>query len=176
MQIKTFSQRLCSAKYDWDDLITNDYLEEWNELVKFLSAIEFISVPRLYCYYNTNDPVVTIELHGFCDASMKAYRCCVYLPFVHGSKFVKVVLVTSKSWVAPLRKQSIPKLELLSCKLLVRLINTLKKEFKNFYDILNFYLWTDSSVPYSWIANTSNVFPEFIQNRVKEMRTLVVLN
>ena len=119
VQMKTFFQMLCSGKYDWDNLITNDYLEEWNELVKSLSTIEFISVPRLYCYHNTNDPVVTIELHGFCDASMKACMCCVYLRFIHRSKFVKVVLVTSKSRIAPLRKQSIPKLELLSCLLLV---------------------------------------------------------
>ena len=127
--MKTFYQRLCSAKYGWDDLITNYYLEEWNELVKSLSPIEFISVPRLYSYCNTNDPIVTIELHGFCDASMKAYGCCVYLPFAYWSKFVKVVLVTSKSRIAPIRKQSISKLELLSCLFLLRLINTLKKEF-----------------------------------------------
>ena len=59
-------------KYDWDDLRTNAYLEEWNELVKSLRATEFINVPTFYCYYNTNDLVVAIELHGFCDASMKA--------------------------------------------------------------------------------------------------------
>ena len=47
VQMKTFFQKSCSAKYDWDDLITNDYLEEWDELVKSLSTIEFISVPRL---------------------------------------------------------------------------------------------------------------------------------
>ena len=140
VQMKTFFQKLCSAKYDWNDLITNDYLEELNELVKSLSAIEFINVPRLYCYHNTNDLAVTIELHGFCDASMKAYVCCVYLRFVHSSKFVKVVLVTSKSRIAPLHKQSIPKLELLSCLLLVRLIKTLKKKFEHFYNILNFCL------------------------------------
>ena len=146
VQMKTFSQKLCSVKYDWDDLTTNYYLKEWNELVKSLSTTEFVSVPRLYCYHNTNDPVVTTELHGFCDTSIKAYSCCVYLRFVHSSKFVKVVLVTSKSWIAPLHKQSIPKLDLLSCLFLVCVINTLKKEFKHFYDILNFYLWTDSSV------------------------------
>ena len=163
VQMKTFFQRLYSAKYGWDDLITNDYLEEWNELVKFLSAIEFIRVPRLYCCYHTNDPTVTIELHGFCDASIKACGCCVYLRFAHRSKFVKVVLVTSKSRIAPLHKQSIPKLELLSCLLLTHLINTLKKQFKIFYDILNFYLWTDSSVAHSCIVNTSKVFPVFIK-------------
>ena len=80
VQMKTFFQRLCSAKYGWDDLITNDYLEEWNELVKSLSAIEFISVPRLYCYYDTNDLVFTIELHGFCDASRKHTGVvCIYV-------------------------------------------------------------------------------------------------
>ena len=105
------------------------------DLVKSLSAIEFISVPRIYCYYNTNDPVVMIELHEFCDASMKANRCRVYLRFVHGLKFVKVVLVTFKSQTAPLHQQSIPKLELLSCLLLVRPITTLNKGFKIFYDI-----------------------------------------
>ena len=138
--MKTFSQRLCSAEYDWNDLITNDCLEEWNESVKSLIAIKFISVPKLYCYYNTNDPVVTIELHGFCDASMKAYGCCVYLRFAHRSKFVEVVLVTFKSRIAPLHKQSIPKLELSSCWLLVRLIDTWKKEFKNFYDVYRPFL------------------------------------
>ena len=104
---------------------------------------------------------------------MKAYGCWMYLRFVHRSKFVKMVLVTSKSRIASLRKQSIPKLKLLSCLLLVSLINTLKKKFNNFYDILNFYLWTDSFVAYSWIVNTSKVFPLFIQNKVKEIRNLV---
>ena len=91
---------------------------------------------------------------------MKAYGCCVYLCFVRRSKFVKVVLVTSESRITPYRKQSISKLELLSFLLLVRLINTLKKEF------------IDSSVAYSWIVNTSKVFPVFIQNRVKEIWNL----
>ena len=87
--MKTFFQKLYLAKYDWDDMIANDYLEEWNELVKSLSAIEIISIRRLCCYHNANDPVVTMELHGFCDASMKAYGFCVYLCFVHRSSLLK---------------------------------------------------------------------------------------
>ena len=84
-----------------------------------------------------------------------------------------MVLVTSKSRIAPLLKQSIPKLKFLSCLLLVCLIKTLKKKFNNFYDILNFNSWTDFSVAYSWIVSTSKVFPVFIQNKVKEVRNLV---
>ena len=109
----------------------------------------------------------------FCDASMKIYGCWMYLRFVHRSKFIKMVLVTSKSRIAPLLKQSIPKLKFLSCLLLVCLIKTLKKKFNNFYDILNFNSWTDFSVAYSWIVSTNKVFPVFIQNKVKEVRNLV---
>ena len=133
MQIKTFFRKLFSAKNDRDELITNDCLEEWNEFVKSFSTIEFISVSRLYCYHNTNYPVFTIKLHGFSDASMKACGCCVYLRFVHRSKYVKAVLVTSKSRVAHLCKQSIPKVDLLPCMLLVFLFNTLKKEFLRYF-------------------------------------------
>ena len=46
MQIKTFFQKLSSTKTDWDDLTNNDRLEEWNELVKSLSTIEFIGVSQ----------------------------------------------------------------------------------------------------------------------------------
>lgn len=101
-------------------------------VIKSLYTIEFISVPRPYYYHSTNDPVVMTELHGFCDVSIKANRCCVYLRFAHRTKFVKVVFVTSKPWIVPLYKQSIRKLELLSFLLLVCLINTLKNEFKSF--------------------------------------------
>ena len=98
---------------------------------------------------------------------MKAYGCCVYLCLVHRSKFVKVVLVTSKSRITPYRKQSISKLELLSFLLLVRLINTLKKEF------------IDSSVAYSWIVNTIRFFQCSFKTGSKKFEiwlTLFVLN
>ena len=80
VQMKTFFQKLCSAKYDWDDLIAKDYLEEWNELVKSLSAIEFISVPRLCCSHN---PIVSIELHGFCvNESIRVFCVFTFCPQV----------------------------------------------------------------------------------------------
>ena len=46
MQMKTFFQTLSSTKTDWDDLANYDCLEEWNELVKSISTIEFIGVSQ----------------------------------------------------------------------------------------------------------------------------------
>ena len=41
---------------------------------------------------------------------------------------------------------------------------------------MNFYLWTESSVAYSWIVNTDKVFSVFLQNRVKEILILINFN
>ena len=53
------------------------------------------------------------ELHGFSDASHKAYAAVVYLRSEHANGDIEVNLVASKSRVAPMKRQSIPLLELL---------------------------------------------------------------
>ena len=56
------------------------------------------------CKYST-------ELHVFADASESGYGVCIYLRFVNNYK-VEYKLVTSRSRVAPIKKVTIPKLEL----------------------------------------------------------------
>lgn len=65
------------------------------------------------------------SLQGFCDASRRAYAAVVYLQ-------VETVVGTftrflcAKTRVAPLKKLTIPRLELLSALLLARLISTIR--------------------------------------------------
>ena len=56
----------------------------------------------------TDSVAVSVTVHGFCDASNKAYAAVVY--FVWDDQ---VQLVAAKSRVAPVANQSIPRLELL---------------------------------------------------------------
>ena len=53
------------------------------------------------------------ELHGFSDASKIAYAAVIYMRSLYESGNVEVKLVASKSKVAPLKGQTIPRLELL---------------------------------------------------------------
>jgi hypothetical protein len=55
------------------------------------------------------EEVTSYSLHGFCDASVKAYAAVIYLKMktLHG---VYERFVTSKSRVSPLERQSIPRL------------------------------------------------------------------
>ena len=63
-----------------------------------------------------------VEIHGFRDSSKKGYGACVFVRVVceHG---LTVKLWTSKSRLAPVKEISIPRLELLACFLLSKLIN-----------------------------------------------------
>ena len=61
--------------------------------------------------------VENFQLHGFGDASPKGYGACIFLraEMIDGS--VVISLVIAKAKIAPLKKLTIPRLELLSCLL-----------------------------------------------------------
>ena len=52
--------------------------------------------------------VNTVELHGFSDASEQAYAAVVYLRAMYNDHHTSVTLVTSKSKVAPIKRESLP--------------------------------------------------------------------
>ena len=72
------------------------------------------------------EEVLDCYLHGFGDASNKAYCAEVY--FVYSTQDgVYVRLLTSRSRVAPLKTLTIPRLELMSARILAQLMDTVKK-------------------------------------------------
>ena len=84
------------------------------------------------------DYIVSYELHGFSDASEKAYGCCLYLKCVTKNNFISTSLVASKSRVAPYKnKITIPRLELLGKLILSRLILTVLYGAPKCFLILN---------------------------------------
>ena len=52
------------------------------------------------------------QLHGFTDASTSAYGGVVYLRTLYSDASLTVTIVASKTKVAPLKKLTVPKLEL----------------------------------------------------------------
>ncbi|XP_052857991.1 uncharacterized protein LOC128265818 [Drosophila gunungcola] len=66
-----------------------------------------------------------IELHGFSDASIKAYSAVVYSRLVRANGTVSVSLIAGKTRVAPLKQQLLPRLKLCGALLLSRLISSI---------------------------------------------------
>ena len=90
------------------------------------------------------DKVKSVQLHCFADASEKAYGAVVYIRVEYEAR-VECQVVFSKTRVAPLAKQTIPRLELLSNLTAARLLNSVSQAL-DVVRIENFFSWTDFAV------------------------------
>jgi hypothetical protein len=70
-----------------------------------------------------------MQLHGFSDASEDAYSAVVYILSQDECGKVVVSLVIAKSRVSPIKRFSIPRLELCGAQLLSQLLHHLKSLF-----------------------------------------------
>ncbi|XP_062556585.1 uncharacterized protein LOC134221410 [Armigeres subalbatus] len=133
VQAKIFLQELWKQDCGWDDPLNPQLQDQWREYRRNLVGLVDIAVPR---WVGTSCNNELVELHGFCDASMKAYGACIYIRTVEADGSVQVHLLTSKSRVAPLenlkknkKSLSIPRLELSSALLLTHLYEKVVKIF-----------------------------------------------
>ena len=126
---------------------------------------------RIYCIQTIEDNIVSVQVHGFCDGSERAYGCCVYLRILFRSSFVKVVLVSAKSGVSPLRKVTIPRLELLGNFLLPRLISSAINNL-----LIKFLLGRIPVMLMHGYRMLTKVYKSFIQTRVQLVRGLLSIS
>lgn len=67
-------------------------------------------------------------VHHFCDASEKSYGVVSYLRMVDKEKRVHCSFVNGKERVAPMKQQTIPRLELCAAVLAAKVDKCLRKE------------------------------------------------
>ena len=126
-----------------------------------------IKLPR--CYFHISGKSTRYVLYGFCDASAAAYAAVVYLCVDSDS----TCFVVSKTRVSPLSQQTIPRLELLSCLLLARLLSHTFEVLREVIDVHIGSCFTDSTVALFWIKGEGKQWKQFVSNRVVEIRQLI---
>ncbi|UYV73935.1 hypothetical protein LAZ67_11001507 [Cordylochernes scorpioides] len=109
-----------------------------------------------------------VKLHGFGDASEDAYAAAVYIR-IPTDDGVSVTLLASKTKLAPMRKMSIPRLELCAALLLTRLVKYIMEELS--IKMESAACWSDSTIVLSWLRIMSGNLPTFIGNRVAEIQS-----
>ena len=168
IKILLHRKELCTEKVEWDDELDGDLLLNWNAILRKLDDLDNVRIPQC-CISSTLTPT-EIELHGYSDASKAAFAVVVYCRTVYENGHVEVRLVASKSKVAPLKKQTIPRLELLGATILARLINTLRNCLSSVQGI-EIFIWTDSRAVLCWITN-DKPWKQYVQQRLQEIRRL----
>ena len=144
---------------------------EWNKLVVRLQNSQPLLLERCY-FKEPRDEIICCNLHGFCEAFLKAYGAVVYL-LVHTTSCTYVKFVASKTRVAPLSSQTIPRLELLGAVIPARLVTAVEGALKYEVPIKKITCWSDSEVALCWIRGVDKEWKQFVQNRVSEIRRLL---
>jgi len=141
---KIIMQELWKLKSEWDALLPEDLYNRWVSHCKDLDVLKRFKIDRCISapHFTSHDSPCEYELHGFSDASQLAYSACVYLRTIsNGQSAVK--LVAAKTKVAPIKPETIPRLELCGAKLLSKLIQTITSSLK--LDFRSIRCWTDNT-------------------------------
>ena len=166
LQTNLLFKNICETKSDWDDdLVEPPLCSKWKNFVNSLKSLTF-SMPR--CVFYSEDFVNFIELHGFADSSNQAYLAVIYARLIT-KKEIKVKLLTSKTCVAPAKPLTIPRLELLSCLLLSKLIKTIYESNRHEITIARTTCCTDSKIAFYWITQKYKDWKPWFQNRVNRI-------
>lgn len=161
-----FQKTWSDENISWDDIVSDAIKNEWMQIKFDFQNLNNIEIPR---YLGSNN---YYEIHGFCDASEKAYACSVYIVTRNNKGVCTSKLLTAKTKVAPLKnKESLPRLELCGAFLLSRLLKQVLSIYtKTTVDV---YAWTDSMVVLGWIHGDVNRWKHFVSNRVQKIINIV---
>lgn len=162
---KLLLQQTWLLKLEWNDEVPEDIKKQFLQWLSEINILMYLKIPRWFTDF-THDSVKTWSLHTFCDASQSAYATVIFLRS-DSSEGVCVRLVQAKTRITPLKKLTIPRLELLATTIGVRLLKTVLKNFEQ--ENIQLYFWSDSSTVLTWIKN-KDIWKPFVANRVQEIR------
>ncbi|XP_059060728.1 uncharacterized protein LOC131853727 [Achroia grisella] len=161
---KMIIQAAWTYKLTWDEELPQNLAKDFKTWLSQAHLINECVIPRRL----TSSPINESKnsLHVFCDASNNAYSACIFLRADYNGK-IDVRLVMAKARVTPLKKITIPRLELIAATLATRLAATVTKTLA--LQNCPVWYWTDSSVVLTWIKGDGD-WSIFVKNRVKEIK------
>ena len=171
LPFKCMFQEICQLKIGWDEALPESLSSNWKELTEDMKRVSSITIPRCILDGIEAEEVTSIQLHGFADASKSAYGANVYIR-VSTIDVCSSSLLTSKTRVAPLKGDTIPRLELMAALTLANLMTAVYEALVCTVKIDAVYNWIDSQIVWWWIQGESKQFKQFVQNRVKKIRSL----
>lgn len=171
MAAKVLLQQAWILKLGWDDQLPAPLQQTWKVWLNDLPNITSHPIPR---YLGTKGrSVLTIQLHGFSDASTIAYGGVVYSRTFYANKEVSVTLVAAKARLATPKPKTltVPRLELRGAVILAQLIKAVAGDLS--IPCGSIFTWCDSAAVLGWINHEPSRLKTYVSNRITKIKTLV---
>ena len=151
----------------WDKSLGPELRVQWENWLISLEGLELLKIPRAF-YQCDKDQIGHVSLHIFVDASQVSIGIVAYLRVKQSNGSVNVSFICGESKIAPKISLSIPRMELCACTqgsaVKQRIFRQLKiKPHQTF-------LYSDSIVALSYIANEEHALSNYVQRRVDKIR------
>ncbi|XP_033317549.1 uncharacterized protein LOC117215270 [Bombus bifarius] len=127
-----------------------------------------MQLQRLWTLKIDWDESLPADVHTEWSKYERAYGACVYLRTITPDGHVWTRLLTAKSKVAPLKSQTIPRLELSGALLLASLATTVLQALPS--NTSRTVYWTDSTIVLHWINTSPHTLKTFVANCVTEIQ------
>ena len=147
----------------WDKPLQLDENSDFENLKKELSSFQDVHLPRKLLNEIT---ISLIELHAFTDASGLALSAVSYLRIEHIDESVSVAFVIGKVRVAPIKRMTIPNLEL-QAAVCAQLAQFFRDEMD--IEIHKQVFWSDSTTVLYWVRTPEIRHRIFIANRLAKI-------
>ncbi|XP_072766394.1 uncharacterized protein [Anoplolepis gracilipes] len=163
---KIVLQQLWKLKLGWDESLPLDLHTTWIKYQEKIENMSLIAIPRhVICAEPQH-----IEMHGFCDALESAYGVCIYIRSMNESGKIYTQLLCAKSRVAPLKRVTLPRLELCGALVLAKLGQSVKQALSINIDAIHY--WSNSTIALAWIKHSPEELQTFIANRVADIQRI----
>ncbi|XP_076037767.1 uncharacterized protein LOC143023139 [Oratosquilla oratoria] len=171
MYAKILFQEIWRLGLGWDEILSHDLQLKCQLWIDGIQSIKTFEIHRCYYPDSSLSSLVGLEVHAFSDASEKGYGSCVYLRIPKSDKEFHVSFVMARTKVAPIKRVTLPRLELLGALLSAHLSHFVKSALR-LNNCVRLVCWTDSKVALSWIKGNPNRWKMFVANGVNEIQTL----
>ena len=168
LQAKFLLQQLWLSNTGWDEKPNQSIVDSWNNLHSEFPLLANFKLPRQIKLSKTQ----SCQIIGFCDASIRGYASVIYFR-VEEDDNISVSLICAKSRVAPIKTQTLARLELLGAVLLSDLIQYVVSTYEGKINFTNIYAFCDSQVVLHWLSSPPNRWKTFVANRVNHIQEII---
>lgn len=170
-KFKILFQQVWRSNIKWDDPLPENILQDWLKMKADVTDIHLYKIPRWLGTRDGDTLVPRVVLHGFSDASTKAYSCVVYCR-IKREEGASTIMIEGKTRLVPLSKSvTLPKLELSGELLLSKLMNKIQRCLQAYH--IEAYGWVDSMVVLGWLNGELKRWKLFVANRVKQINQVI---